>query len=155
MKGVAVVVSIVAASCGHAASPDAEEPRATAPPSGVDSFMLAPKAEKMARMKKMVMPAMRIAFKEHDEARFSRFNCKTCHGKSCDDETYTMPNPNLPRLDLAALQGGSVDPRTTAIALFMQKTVTPEVARMLGLAVFDPKNPGAGGFGCLNCHVKK
>ena len=116
-----------------------------------DTFLAMTKEEKLKIMKTQVVPTMGKAFKEFDAKEYARFGCKTCHSKaSVADGTYKMPNPDLPKLDFAALQAGKQHPKT---AEFMEKTVKPEMAKILGLPEYDDDHPK--GFGCLHCHTAK
>jgi hypothetical protein len=117
-----------------------------------DAFAKLARDEKIKIMKTQVMPAMAKAFKGFNAKKFAKFNCKSCHGKGASDETFKMPNPDLPALDFAALKAGKQAPK---MAEFMGKTVNPEMAKLLKLPEFDPAHAEAGGFGCLACHVMK
>src|SRR2546430_2593695 len=55
-------------------------------------------SERMAYMKKHVNPTMRAEFQNFDAKRYAKFGCKTCHGKGAEDDSYKMPNPDLPKL---------------------------------------------------------
>jgi mono/diheme cytochrome c family protein len=120
-----------------------------------DAFIKLAKDEKIKIMKTKVQPAMAKAFKAVDGKAFAKFNCKTCHGKGAADETFKMPNPDLPPLDFAAIQAGNLDAKAKKMLDFMEKKVKPDVAKILGLPEFDPAHPEAGGFGCLACHTMK
>ncbi|MBA3538134.1 MAG: hypothetical protein H0T79_00760, partial [Deltaproteobacteria bacterium] len=105
---------------------------------------------KVAFMKKNVMPAMRKAFQNFDAKEFAKFTCKTCHGKDPEKTKYEMPNPELDKLDFAAIKAGKQEPK---MAEFMAKVVKPEMAKILGEAEMTETNPK--GFGCLHCHEMK
>jgi hypothetical protein len=119
-----------------------------------DTFIKLSKDEKTKIMKEKVTPAMAKAFKTHDAKKFAKFDCKSCHGKSAGKD-FKMPNPDLPKLDFELLMSGKADPKVMAMAKFMGEVVTPETAKILGLAQFDPQKPELGGFGCLACHEQK
>ena len=105
---------------------------------------------KLDFMRKKVMPPMKRAFQEFDAKKFAGFNCKTCHGKDPRATKYKMPNPELPKLDFAALKAG----KHPKMAEFMNKVVKPEMAKLLQQPEYTEANPK--GFGCLECHeVKK
>ena len=132
--------------------PEPAPPPPPPPKPHEDTFIKLTKEEKTKIMKEKVVPAMAKAFKAHDAKKFAKFDCKTCHGKAKD---MKMPNPDLPKLDFAALQSGKLEPKVMAMAKFMGEVVTPEMATILGLEKFDPQKPELGGFGCLTCHVMK
>ena len=143
------VGSAAAADTGSAASKPAP------PTPAEDTFIEKSKTEKLDFMKTKVMPAMAKAFKAQDASRFAKFSCKTCHGKGASDESYKMPNPDLPKLDFEAIHAHKLEPRVAAMAEFMEKTVEPNMVAILGLTKFQPDHPELGGFGCLACHQMK
>ena len=106
--------------------------------------------EKVNYMKTKVLPTMREAFQKFDAKDFAKFSCKTCHGKDPQKSKYKMPNPELPKLDFAALKAKKQKPKT---AEFMGTTVNPEMAKMLNKPEHDEAHPD--GFGCLACHTQK
>ncbi len=107
--------------------------------------------EKMKFMKEKVVPAMKEEFQKFDAKKFAKFDCKTCHGKDPKKAKYKMPNPDLPKLDFAALKAGKQEPK---MAEFMGKVVKPKMAALLEQPEYTEQNPK--GFGCLECHeVKK
>ena len=106
--------------------------------------------EKVNYMKTKVLPTMKEAFQKFDAKDFAKFSCKTCHGKDPQKTKYKMPNPELPKLDFAALKAKKQKPKT---AEFMGSTVNPEMAKMLGKPEHDEAHPD--GFGCLACHTQK
>jgi len=106
--------------------------------------------EKVNYMKTKILPTMREAFQKFDAKQFAKFSCKTCHGKDPQKTKYKMPNPELPKLDFAALKAKKQKPKT---AEFMGSTVNPEMAKMLNKPEHDEAHPD--GFGCLACHTQK
>jgi len=101
-------------------------------------------------MKVHVVPDMKVAFQTFDAKKFSIVGCKTCHGKDPKAAKFKMPSPDLPKLDFVALRSGKQNPK---MAEFMEKTVEPEMAKILHKPVYDPKTNT--GFGCLACHEPK
>ena len=63
---------------------------------------------------------------------------------------YKMPNPELPKLDFAALKAGKQKPN---IAKWMGEVVKPQMAKILGEKEMSKDNPK--GFACLDCHEEK
>ena len=106
--------------------------------------------QRMDFMKTKVMPQMKTAFQGYDAKAFAKFTCKTCHGKDPQKSKFKMPNPELPKLDFAALKAGKQKPK---MAEFMGKHVTPQMAKLLNLPEHSEANPK--GFGCLACHLQK
>ena len=107
-------------------------------------------AEQVDFMKKQVVPTMKKLFQDFDGKKYEKFGCKTCHGKDPQGSKYKMPNPELPKLDFAALKAGKQEPK---VAEFMTKTVKPEMAKLLHQPEYSDTNPK--GFGCLECHEAK
>jgi hypothetical protein len=108
--------------------------------------------ERMRLMVDEVMPRMREAFQTNDLSRYNLFDCASCHGAGAADKTYKMPNPALTRLDPADSFASAKDINAVRYT-FMTETVVPEMARIMGEPVYDPKT--GKGFGCLDCHVTK
>lgn len=106
--------------------------------------------EKVAFMKKNVLPTMRTAFQKFDGKKYKAFNCKTCHGKNADKNKFKQPNPDIPKLDFAKLKAGKQNPK---MAKFMKETVVPEMAKILQMQEYDEQHKD--GFGCLACHMQK
>jgi hypothetical protein len=106
--------------------------------------------DKVKVMKTKVVPQMKAAFQAFDPQHYAKFNCESCHGPHAKDKHFKMPNPDLPKLDFAALQAGKQKPE---IAKFMAETVKPQMAKLLGHPEMTKDNPN--GFGCLGCHVQK
>ena len=105
--------------------------------------------DKVKFMKTKVMPPMKAAFQKFDPKEFANFTCKTCHGKDPQKSKYEMPNPELPKLDFAAIKKGE-DAKWVE---FMSKVVKPEMAKILGEHDMTEAEPT--GFGCLECHEQK
>jgi hypothetical protein len=108
--------------------------------------------ERMSLMTTVVLPRMREAFQTNDAALYDVFNCATCHGAGAKDKTFRMPNAELTKLDPRDSFASNKDLNAARYS-FMTETVVPEMARLLGEPVFDPKT--GKGFGCLACHVTK
>ena len=105
--------------------------------------------EKMNIMKTVVLPKMKEKFVAFDAKRFSNFSCATCHGEGANKGDFVMPNPKLPRLWTTSnfQLHREADPEATK---FMMEQVKPEMAKLLGLPLYDVKTKK--GFGCLHCH---
>jgi hypothetical protein len=155
--------AMAAGSGSDAAGSAAGSGSAVAAGSGAGSGSAAPAEEKSAFdkltgeekaefMKTKVVPPMKAAFQKFDGKKYANFGCKTCHGKDPKATKFKMPNPELPKLDFAALEAGKQKPE---IAKWMGMVVKPEMAKILGQKEFDPKHPEMGGFGCLECHEQK
>lgn len=125
-------------------------PDAAPAPAGDFDFDSLDRPAKVDFMKKQVVPAMKKAFQAFDPKKYATFGCKTCHGKDPQGSKYKMPNPELPKLDFAALEQGKQEPK---VAEFMSKVVKPEMAKLLHETEYSDANPN--GFGCLDCHEQK
>lgn len=130
----------------------ATEPPPPPPPPAPVGFEALDHAAKIKVMKQHVIPEMGKEMTKFDKKRWKKVECKTCHGKSAEDGTFKMPNPDLPKLDESWF-GDNPPADKKAILQFMEETMKPHMAKILELPEFDPKNPSAGGFGCLNCHT--
>jgi hypothetical protein len=142
----ALAIALTALGCAGA------QPGTKSSGAGPASWSERSPAERMSLMMNTVMPRMRDAFQTNDLALYANFNCASCHGAGAKDKTYKMPNPELTKLDPRDRFASNKD-INAARYTFMTETVVPEMARLLGEPVFDPKT--GKGFGCLECHVNK
>lgn len=108
---------------------------------------------KLAYMKSAVMPKLGAIFQDFDSKEFAEPKCVLCHGDGVKDGTFTMPNPQLPRLDLTSSGMKALRAKHPKIFDLMTKHVVPTMASLLGEQPFDPKT--GQGFGCSECHTKK
>lgn len=106
--------------------------------------------QKLEIMKTKVLPTMKEKFQSFDPKRFAQFSCMTCHGKSAKERQFKMPNPDLPKLD-PKVDFGPSSKKDPKIMAFMQGTVEPTVASLVGEAPYDMKTNQ--GFGCFECHT--
>jgi hypothetical protein len=107
--------------------------------------------ERLALMKNSVLPKMKAAFQSFDAKDYADFSCMTCHGEGVKKGKFDMPYPGLPKLD--AKDGfKKIAAKHPAAMKFMEQTVEPTMAEILGLPKWDQAtNPT--GFGCQNCHT--
>lgn len=107
------------------------------------------RAQRMDWMGLQVFPKMKSAFKELDESRFATFSCQTCHSEEMEMLDYEMPNTKIYALPLAnpVESAREYDEKVTE---FMVNTVTPRMAELLDMPVYDPETKN--GFGCFGCH---
>jgi hypothetical protein len=106
---------------------------------------------KLAYMKSDVMPKMGALFHEFDAKRYDEPKCVLCHGAGAKDGSFTMPNPELPKLDLTPAGFKKLQAKKPKVMEFMLKKVEPQMASLLGEPAFDPKTKT--GFGCTGCHT--
>ena len=133
---------VALAACGGA-----QHPATPAPAGGFDAMSAAQKTE---LMKHTVLPGMKTDFQAFDASDFADFDCKTCHGANAQKNNFKMPNPDLPKLDVA--HGFAKDKAAHPKAMeFMQQKVQPEMAKMLGQPEHSDAHPD--GFGCMDCHT--
>ena len=114
------------------------------------------KVQRTKYMKTVVTPRMKTIFQAFDPVEFKNFNCATCHGKDAEKRKFQMPSGHvhhLPSTPEAFQATMAKEPTWPKWVEFMGKKVQPPMAEMLGQHLFDPKNPKAGGFGCMACHV--
>lgn len=107
------------------------------------------RAQRMDWMGLQVFPKMKSAFKELDGSRFADFKCQTCHSDEMEMLDFKMPNEKiyaLPRTNTVQ-SAREYDEKVTE---FMLNTVTPRMAELLDMPVYNPETKT--GFGCFNCH---
>jgi hypothetical protein len=132
-----------AASAGSAGSAG-EAP----PPSGKWSDFN--KDQRLAYMKKVVLPKMKETFTAFDPKEFEHVTCLTCHGGGAKDGSFKMPNPDLPKLSPDGGFKKHMD-KKPEITKFMMSKVLPDMAQLLNTQPYDPKTHL--GFGCFGCHA--
>jgi hypothetical protein len=98
-------------------------------------------------MENVVEPTMREKFQAFDPEGFAEFGCATCHGAGAADDSYKMPNPDLPQLHGSLWEDPGDD---KAIFEFMDQTVEPTMSDLLGI---PPKVRDQPGFSCGSCHT--
>jgi hypothetical protein len=97
-----------------------------------------------------VLPNMARLFQGFYHSPDPDMTCRTCHGAAAERVRYKMPN-GLPPLDPAHLPSeDSPDPKEARVARFMIEEVTPQMADLLGVPVYDPAT--RTGFSCFRCH---
>jgi hypothetical protein len=156
---------ILATACGASTS---SVPTATAPAlateTAADEKVVGPPdvkwsdmdpTQKGKFMKAVVMPHMKQLFVEYDPKTFAEFSCATCHGEAAKERQFKMPNPDIFVLPGDEAGFGKLMQDKPGWMKFMGEKVKPEMAKLLAVPEFDPKNPQAGGFGCFNCHTSE
>jgi hypothetical protein len=107
-------------------------------------------------MKDVVTPKLKATFQAYDPDLFATFDCQTCHGSKAKARKFKMPGPDvhaLPATPVAFMAALDKKPSWKKWTKFMSEQVEPQVAQLLGVPVFDPKKPDAGGFSCQACHT--
>ena len=137
-----------AAPAPAAPSPVGSAGEAGPPPSGKWSDFN--RDQRMAYMKKVVLPKMKETFVAFDAKDFEHFTCMTCHGGGAKDGSFKMPNPELPRLNPEGGFKKHVD-KHPEMTKFMMTKVLPDMAQLLNTQPYDPKTHL--GFGCFGCHA--
>lgn len=143
------IASLVAA-CGGKSAPAPTEPatREPAPTEPAASGWAAmTRDQKMEVMKKQVVPAVAAIWKESPKPD-EKVDCLTCHGDSVLDGTFTMPNPELPKLTPKDNFAAHAD--EPEWLEFMSTKLLPTMRDTLGVDPYDPNTHE--GFGCLACH---
>jgi len=167
----ALALSLSLVGCGASRAPEAAsasriDPAAAAPAdpapaetTGAKSWDSLNFQERGTYMANVVMPKMSEAFAEFSPAEYAgkqenqepKFSCGTCHGENRKAVKFRMPNTlrplSTPNPIPAAME---YDAHATQ---FMQQTVVPLMAKLLGRAPQSAENPE--GFGCFGCHQKE
>jgi len=140
-----------AVSAAPAASASAAEATPTQPgPGEWDKWS---HEQKMAWMKEGVMPKMGPLFHDYDAKTYDDPKCGLCHGAGAKDGTFTMPNPDLPKLPPTEAGFKVLAAKHPKVFGFMAKQVEPQMAALLGEPAYDMKTKQ--GFNCFGCHTKK
>jgi hypothetical protein len=108
--------------------------------------------QKYAYMSGPFMDAERKLFQGWMPERFRDVNCRTCHGVGVTEGSFRLPNPDLPIVAPGAAGFQELAKHEPEVLGFMQKTVVPETARLLGVPAFDMESHV--GFSCYQCHVR-
>jgi hypothetical protein len=133
--------------------PDNGDEAVVGPPTVAWKDMTKPQKGKF--MKAVVLPRMKELFVEFDAEEFAEMDCFTCHGDDADDRKFEMPNPDI--LVLPANEEGwkKLAGEKGEWLKFMGGKVKPEMAKLLGMPEFNPKDPAPGTFACFNCHQQE
>jgi hypothetical protein len=138
------------ADTAQVAASASAEPAASAAPAQ-PTFDQMSDDQKKEFMKTVVLPHMKEKFVAANK-KYDKMNCTTCHGPGAKEGKFKMPNPLLPKLDFSDNLAKQTK-KSPEMVKFMQETVVPEMAKLLGVPPFDPATKS--GFGCLACHTKK
>ncbi|HEU4406684.1 MAG TPA: hypothetical protein VFS43_15565 [Polyangiaceae bacterium] len=163
-SAVCTLAIALAAACGSSATP-APPPGALTPPAGSEgapapTASVGPaeaaaleawrddmsKDQKVAFMKKHVVPRMSKVFEGQNGQRSGEFGCKTCHGAAFKNH----PQDVLPKLTLRNGKITAFDEKPQ-VAKFMAEQVVPNMAAAMGMKPYDPATHQ--GFGCGGCHT--
>jgi hypothetical protein len=104
-------------------------------------------------MSAVVLPRMKQLFAEYDSKEFASFGCPTCHGADATDRHFKMPNPGIFVLPGDPAGFPKLMKDKPEWVKFMAEKVKPEMAKLLGMPEFEPKDPKPGTLGCMNCHT--
>jgi hypothetical protein len=151
-------LGFVLVACGgsqppaESAAPPAAEPAAPAEAPAPAAFHDMNRDQRMMFMKETVMPAMQAEFQKFDPKRYAEFSCATCHGSGAKQGTFTMPNPELPKLPATPDGFKALSEKHPDMMKFMGEVVKPKMQQMLKEEPFDPAT--GKGFGCMECHTQ-
>lgn len=142
---------VITGSCATQSSATKAEEAVVGPPDV--SWKNMTKKQKGKFMKAKVMPHMEKLFQEFDAKEFAKFECATCHGEGAKEETFKMPNKDIEILPATSEGFGKLMNEKPEWMKFMGEKVKPQMAELLGLESFNPKDPKPGAFSCTNCHT--
>ncbi len=161
MKRESSAVLAAFASCLFSCSPSKMETIPSAQNVTASPFLAAPRPgewadwpheKKLAHMKSTVFPVARALFTEYDPVKYADFNCASCHGAGAVDNTYKMPNPDLPKWPGGPDAFRKLAEKDPKMLRFMSKVLQHEMARLLSVKPFDMASHT--GFSCFHCHPR-
>lgn len=133
------------------AQPGVTAEDASGSPAATKKFDDMKPGEQMAFMKDVIVPEMTKVFQAYDPKEFAEVGCVTCHGSRAKKGDFSMPNEELPPLDVSDHLADEAKAHPEMMKFMMEK-VTPTMAKLLGEETFNPET--GKGFGCLGCHTK-
>lgn len=144
----------VKSATATAATKKAPEAPAAAPEKAKIDWASMKEPERKKYMHDVVLPAAKKMFGAFDAKKYpkAKVTCHLCHGEGATTGKFTMPNPELPKLPTTGEGFKELGEKKPDAMKFMATVVKPQIAALLGMTEFTPKNPL--GFGCYGCHSK-
>jgi hypothetical protein len=97
-----------------------------------------------------VLPNMARLFQRFSASSAPETTCRTCHGADAEKVAYAMPH-GLMALDPRHMpRPDALDAKEARVTRFMTEEVTPQMADLLGVPLYDPET--RKGFSCFDCH---
>lgn len=153
---VSTFVIPIAAGCGGSGEetrPTPAAPAASPIPGPPKPWAEMGKEERKSYMEATVVPHMKPIFQAHDPDFFGDFGCPTCHGRSAEDGTYSMPNQDIHKLyPTGSAEQKKLVQEEPEWLRFMIGKVVPNMQGLLGAPAYDPATKT--GFTCFYCHPK-
>jgi hypothetical protein len=103
------------------------------------------RSDKKDYMRDSVMPRMEELFGKFDANKFGHVKCTLCHGDGARTGTYKMPDAKVPKIPKNEAGLAKLDKKMPAMMKFMRETISPEMARLIGMKKID----------CTGCHKTK
>jgi len=130
----------------------APAPATPPPPPGPGDWALWSHAQKEAYMRTTFLAEEQKVFSAWEPSRYRVLACRDCHGAGVEDGSFRMPNPDLPKLCGGADCFKELADKEPLVLKFMQQSVVPQTARLLGVPAFEFEKHV--GFSCFQCHTR-
>ena len=102
----------------------------------------------------LIHPSMMERFQQYYKTDAPELTCESCHGAGAEAVGYEMANTKLVNLDPNRVRRLYLDDaELTNEQLFKRDNITPAMARLMGVAPYDPKT--GLGFSCFGCHPRE
>ena len=147
----ALLVSPVAAT-DVAVKPDSAKPAIAVPAENEWRFLTF--EQRHAEMTFLIHPIMMERYQAFYKTDASDLECTTCHGEHAERDRYQIAH--TPLVDLKPVEVRNLylpDAALSEQQRFKRDEITPLMARLMGVAAYDPAT--GLGFSCFGCHRRE